>query len=80
MEKCNLICCNFRCDLLLLMDVNEWMSYKCSDEVHMLKTFITDLLVHICASEGENRTKNRSENYKCNACILKAHSQSGGSI
>jgi hypothetical protein len=64
MEKCNLICCNFRCDLLLLMDVNEWMGYKCSDEVHMLKTFITDLLVHICAS-GENRTRNRSENCKC---------------
>jgi hypothetical protein len=32
------------------------------------------------ASEEENRTKNRSENCKCNACILKAHSQSGGSI
>ena len=24
--------CNFSCDILLLMDVNEWMYYECSDE------------------------------------------------
>jgi hypothetical protein len=32
------------------MDVNEWMSYESSDElmrVHVLRTFITHLLVHI---------------------------------
>ena len=23
-------CCDFRCNFLLLMDVNEWMSYECS--------------------------------------------------
>ena len=30
-HTCN-FCCDFRCDFLLLMDVNEWMSYECSDE------------------------------------------------
>jgi hypothetical protein len=24
--------CNFKCDFLLLIDVNEWTSYECSDE------------------------------------------------
>ena len=24
--------CNFSCDFLLLMDVNEWIYYECSDE------------------------------------------------
>jgi hypothetical protein len=33
------------------MDVNEWMSYKCSDEGtsvrHIPRTFITYLLIHM---------------------------------
>jgi hypothetical protein len=33
------------------MDVNEWMSYECSDEgtsvIHILGTFITYSLVHM---------------------------------
>jgi hypothetical protein len=44
-------CCDFRCDFLLLMDVNEWMSYECLDEGtsvrHILRAFITYLLVHM---------------------------------
>ena len=47
--------CDFRCDFLLLTDVNEWMSYECSDEGtsvrHILRTFLTYLLVHIHQKE-----------------------------
>ena len=49
---CN-FCYDFKCDFLLLMDVNEWMSYECSDKgrsvkhIYILRTFITYLLVHI---------------------------------
>ena len=28
-----IFCCDFRCDFLLLMYVNEWMSWECLDEV-----------------------------------------------
>jgi hypothetical protein len=31
LNTCNFYC-DFRCDFLLLMDVNEWISYECSDE------------------------------------------------
>ena len=44
---CN-YCCYFRCDFCLLIDVNEWMSYGCSDEgIHIPQTFVTHLLVLI---------------------------------
>jgi hypothetical protein len=33
------------------MDVNKWMNYECSDEgtsvVHILRTFIIHLLIHM---------------------------------
>ena len=40
---------NFNCIFRLLMDVNKWMSYECSDEgiQYILRTFITHLLIHI---------------------------------
>jgi hypothetical protein len=37
--------CNFRCNFLLLIDVNEWTSCECSVRVHILRTFITYILV-----------------------------------
>ena len=41
---------NFCCDFLP-MDVNKWMNYECSDEgtsvVHILRTFIIHLLIHM---------------------------------
>jgi hypothetical protein len=30
---CN-FCCDFKCDFLLMMDVNEWMSYQCSEYMY----------------------------------------------
>jgi hypothetical protein len=33
--------------VVLLLDVNERMSYECSDEGHILRTFMKYLLVHI---------------------------------
>ena len=37
-----------RCDFLLVVDMNEWIRYDCSDEgIHILRTFVTHLLVHI---------------------------------
>jgi hypothetical protein len=47
--------CNFCSDFLLLMDVNEWMSYKCSDEsTHTQNINNSSTLSH--ASEEENHT------------------------
>jgi hypothetical protein len=46
------------------MDVNEWMSYECSDEgkcTHNIRNSST----RSHPSEGENRTSNRSKNCKC---------------
>ena len=44
-------CCDFSCDFLLLMYVNEWLSYECSDEV----AYAQNVTTHSRASE-ENRT------------------------
>ena len=46
------------------MDVNEWMSYECSDEgtyIHNIHNSST----RSHASEDENRTRYRSKNCKC---------------
>jgi hypothetical protein len=53
-------CCDFRCDFLLLMDVNEWMSYECSDEGTCTPN-IHNPSPRSHASEGENRTRNHSK-------------------
>jgi hypothetical protein len=56
-------CCDFRCDFLLL-DVNEWMSYECSDEGAYTQN-IRNSFTCSHASDKENRTRNRDKNYKC---------------
>ena len=56
---CN-FCCDFRCDFLL-MDVNEWMSYECSDEGTYTQN-IHNSSTRSYTSEEENRTWNRSKN------------------
>ena len=64
--------CDFRCDYLLLMDVNDWMCCECSDEdtpygVHILRS----QNIHYSStrshpSEKEYRIfRNRTENCKC---------------
>ena len=48
-------CCDFRCEFLLLMDVNEWMSYECSHEViYVMHSQLTYTRSH--APKEENRT------------------------
>ena len=56
--------CNLCCDFPLLMDVNEWMNCECSDEGAYTPN-IRNSSTHSHTSEGENRTRNRSENCKC---------------
>ena len=60
---CN-FCRDFRCDFLLLMDVNKWISYECSDEGTCTLN-IRNSSTRSHASEGEYRTRNRSKNCKC---------------
>ena len=55
-NDCQNFCCNFRCDFLLLMDVNEWMSYECSDEGACTQS-IPNSSTRSHTSEEENRTK-----------------------
>jgi hypothetical protein len=55
-NTCN-FCWDFRCDFLLLMDVNEWMSYECSDEGSCTQN-IHNPSTRSHASEEENRNKN----------------------
>ena len=64
--------CDFRCDYLLLMDVNDWMSCECSDEdtpygVHILRSQnIHYSYTRSHPSEKEYRIfRNRTENCKC---------------
>jgi hypothetical protein len=59
--KARLPTCNFCCDFSLLMNVKEWMSYECLDEVHILRT----LMARSHPSEEENHTRNRSKSCKC---------------
>jgi hypothetical protein len=55
---------DFWCDFLLLMHVNEcsneWISYECSDEDTQTQ-IIRNSSTRSHASEGENRTRNRSK-------------------
>ena len=45
----------FRCDFLLLMDANEWISFECSDGGTCTPN-IRNSCTRSHASEGENRT------------------------
>jgi hypothetical protein len=40
-------CCDFSCDFLLLEDVKEWMSYKCSRLSNLITTSLSNLLLHV---------------------------------
>ena len=51
---------DFWCDFLLPMHVNEWISYECSDEDTQTQ-IIRNSSTRSHASEGENRTRNRSK-------------------
>ena len=46
------------------MDVNEWISYECSDEGTCTPN-IHNSSTRSHPSEGENRTRNRSKSCKC---------------
>ena len=46
------------------MDVNEWISYECSDEGTCTPN-IRNSFTCSHALEGGNRTRNRSKNCKC---------------
>jgi hypothetical protein len=52
------------CDFLYLTDVNEWMSYKCSDKYTYTQN-IHNSSIRLHPSEEENCTRTRSENCKC---------------
>jgi hypothetical protein len=51
------------------MDVNEWMSYECSDEDTHTPN-IRNSSTHSHASEGENRIRTRSENCECKRAFM----------
>jgi hypothetical protein len=53
-----------RCDFLLLMHVNEWITYECSDAGTCTPN-IHNSSTRSHASEGGNCSRNRSKNYKC---------------
>jgi ribonuclease PH len=50
------------------MDVNEWISYECSDEGTCTRN-IRYSSTRSHAAKGENRTRNRSENCKCKQAL-----------
>ena len=54
--------CDFRCDIFLLMHVNEWMRYECSDEGAYTQN-INNSSTGSHRSEEENRPRTRSK--KC---------------
>jgi hypothetical protein len=54
--------CDFRCDIFLLMHVNEWMRYECSDEGTYTQN-INNSSTGSHRSEEENRPRTRSK--KC---------------
>ena len=58
----------FRCDFLLLMYVNEWMSYECSDEDTHTQS-IHNLFTRSHPLEEENCIRNRSKNCKCKRAL-----------
>ena len=56
------------------MDVNEWMSYECPDEGHILRKCITYLLVHIHQNKKiaiEIAAKFASVNFPISLTIVK---------
>ena len=62
-------CYDFRCDFLLVMDVNEWMRYECSDESTCTQN-IGNSSARSDPSEEENRTRNRSKICKQSFTII----------
>ena len=54
------------------MNVNKWMSHKCSDE-GTFSQIIRNSSTHSHASEEENRTRNRSKNCKCKRALRHNH-------
>ena len=50
----------FCCDFLLLTDVNEWINNECA-ECAFPRLNIRDWFTRSHPSNGENRTRNRSE-------------------
>jgi hypothetical protein len=42
--------CNFCCDFLLLTNVNDWMSYECSDEGISLNCKVQNIITHLLVS------------------------------
>jgi hypothetical protein len=61
--------CNFCCDFLLLMHVNEWMSYECLDEGTHTQN-IRYSFTHSHASEEENCIRNRNKRCKCERAFI----------
>ena len=57
--SCNFTC-NFQCDILLLMDVNEWISNKYS-ECALPRLNIRYWCTRSHPSKGDNRIRNHSE-------------------
>ncbi len=58
-------CCDFQCDFHPLIDVNEWINDECA-ECMLRHLNICDWFTRSHPSNGENRTRNRSECSKCN--------------
>jgi hypothetical protein len=52
-----ILCCDFRCEFPLLMYVNEYTIYECSDAGTYTQN-INNLFTRSHPSEGENRTIN----------------------
>jgi hypothetical protein len=70
--ECNSMLQWVKCDFLLLMDVNEYMSYECSEYMYqwyVLHLNIRNFSTHSHSSEEENRTYNRSKNCKCKRAL-----------
>ena len=62
--------CNFCCDFLFLVDVNEWITHWMFTGGFIFTHLFMTQLTHSHASEEENRTRNRSKNCKTS---VKAH-------
>jgi hypothetical protein len=71
--------CNFCWDFLLLIDVNEWMSYECSDK-RTYSQNIHNSSTHSHAPEEETRNSSKNRKYKrvqiyssgiiqCDSCV-----------
>ena len=62
-------CCGFTCDFLLLVDVNEWMNYECSDKGLYTQNIHTSSTRSHPPEEG-NTTRNHRENGNCESALI----------